>query len=94
MREETSFATVQRIIRQVLGDAFGAGVEITLETSFWRDLEIESIELVTLGEALQLEYGEAVDFVTWLSGQDLTAMTELKVGDLVRFIDEAVGQGG
>lgn len=87
---DSTLSVVATLIREVLGDGFGDDVDITLETSFWKDLEVESIELVTLGERLQEHYGEKVDFVAWLSGKELDQIIELKVGDLVGFIDRAL----
>lgn len=87
---DSTLSVVATLIREVLGDGFGDDVDIALETSFWKDLEVESIELVTLGERLQEHYGEKVDFVAWLSGKELDQIIELKVGDLVSFIDRAL----
>lgn len=86
----STLAIVDELVREVLGDGFGADVTIGLETSFWKDLELESIELVTLGEQLQVRFGDKVDFVSWLSGKELDQIVNLRVGDLVGFIDGAL----
>jgi acyl carrier protein len=57
-----------------------------METSFGSDLELESIEFVALAEKLQARY-EKVDFVRWLSEKELEEIIELKVGDVVTYID-------
>ena len=59
---------------------------ITMDTSFGSDLELESIEFVALAEKLQARY-EKVDFVRWLSEKELEEIIELKVGDVVTYID-------
>lgn len=79
-------ATVTELLHEVMGDGGGLGPPIGLETSFSRDLELESIEFVALAEKLQERYGARVDFARWLSGMELDQILGLSVGDLVEFI--------
>ena len=79
--------TVTRFITEVVGDELDLDEPITLATSFNRDLELESIEFVALAEKLHERYGADVDFVAWLSGQELEEIIRLKVGDVVEYID-------
>ena len=79
--------TVGRMIQEVIGDDWDLDQPITMETSFGDDLELESIEFVSLAEALKDEYGAEVDFVGWLSTKELDEIIQLKVGDVVEFID-------
>jgi acyl carrier protein len=62
--------------------------EIALDTSFNRDLELESIEFVVLSEQLQNRYGKDIDFAGWLAGKELQDIINLRVGDVVRFIEQ------
>lgn len=78
---------VRGVIDEVLGPEWSADRTIGMETSFGSDLELESIEFVALAEKLQSRY-EKVDFVRWLSDKELEEIIELKVGDLVTYIDE------
>lgn len=78
--------TVSGLIREVIAEEWAEETPITLDTSFSDDLELESIEFVALAEALQEHFGQAVDFVGWLSDMELDAIISLKVGDLVDFI--------
>ncbi len=80
---------VAQLIREVIGEEWAEEVDITLETSFSDDLELESIEFVALAELLQERYGTAVDFVGWLSDMELDQIINLKVGALVAFIDSS-----
>jgi acyl carrier protein len=77
---------VRGVIDEVLGPEWSADRSIGMETSFGNDLELESIEFVALAEKLQSRY-EKVDFVRWLSDKELEEIIELKVGDLVTYID-------
>lgn len=83
---ESVLLDVARMIREVIGEEWAEEVDIELETSFSDDLELESIEFVALAEQLQLHFGTEVDFVGWLSDMELDAIINLKVGQLVEFI--------
>lgn len=82
---EPVLATVSELIEEVLGDELILD-EITMETSFSDDLELESIEFVALSERLQEHYGDRVDFVAWLSDMELPQIIGLTVGELVDHI--------
>jgi acyl carrier protein len=82
--------TVADLIREVIGDDLEFNGPITMETSFNRDLELESIEFVVLSEKIQQCYGARVDFVNWLSTKELDDLIEMTVGDLVQFISESL----
>ncbi len=86
MSTQEVLAVVAGIIREVIGEEWALETEIGLKTSFAQDLELESIEFVALAESLQEYYGSDVDFVGWLSAQELDAIIELTVGSLVEFI--------
>lgn len=78
------------MIRKVIDDdALFALDEVTLETSFEHDLEMESIEFVALSEEMMNHYGDEVDFLNWIAELELDEIIEMKVGTLVAFI---VGQ--
>jgi acyl carrier protein len=78
--------TVSGFITDVVGEELSLDGPITLQTSFNKDLELESIEFVALAEMLQDHYGEDLDFVDWLSNKELDEIIALTVGDLVEFI--------
>jgi acyl carrier protein len=83
---ETVLATVAKLIEEVLGEDYLLDQEITMETSFSEDLELESIEFVALSERLEDHYGDRVDFVSWLSEKELHEIIGLSVGELVDYI--------
>jgi len=82
--------TVARLIREVIGEDWDLDQPITAETSFAEDLELESIEFVSLAERLQQEYGGRVDFVPWLSNKELDEIIKLNVGDVVAYIESCL----
>jgi acyl carrier protein len=79
---------VRTILADVIGEDYVAMMEIGFETSFQLDLEIESIELVAVGEQLQEAYAH-VDFAAWLSTMELDEIIAMRVGDLVNHITTA-----
>jgi acyl carrier protein len=78
--------TVEKLVVEVAGNEILLAGPLTMETSFNRDLELESIEFVALAEKLQLHYGSQVDFVGWISKKELDQIIALTVGELVEFI--------
>lgn len=91
---EGVLATIAQLLDDVIGDEYDLGVEVTMETSFADDIELESIEFVRLGELLQEHFGDRVDFVRWFSGLDVDAIIELTVGELVEFVHGEIGTDG
>ena len=83
----TTLTTIADLIQEVIGEDWDLEEEITLETTFSDDLELESIEFVALAEKMQVTFGDDVDFVGWLSEKELDEVIHLKVGDVVEFID-------
>jgi acyl carrier protein len=80
-------ATLSTMLGEVIGeDELEMLDDITLETSFNEDLELESIEFVALAELLMVHYGERVDFVAWIADMELEQIIEMRVGELVAFI--------
>ncbi len=70
-----------------------ADLSIELETSFQQDLELESIEMVALGDLIQEFYeqqGFKLDFASWLTAMTLEQLLSLKVGDLVEWIESQI----
>ncbi len=70
-------------------------LSIELETSFQQDLELESIEMVALGDLIQEFYqkkGFELDFASWLTAMTLEELLGLKVGDLVDWIESQISK--
>lgn len=88
--------TIGRLVHEVIGEDVEVDLDITADSSFSEDIELESIEFVALGEQLQLTYGEKIDLVGWFGELDLDEIIDLTVGELAEFIaaclaDEAPG---
>lgn len=88
-KEQKILEDVRTMIAGIIGqDVDLNDREIALDTSFNRDLELESIEFVVLSEQLQNRYGKEIDFAGWLAGKELQDIINLRVGDVVRFIEQ------
>ncbi|WP_394828395.1 hypothetical protein [Pendulispora albinea] len=83
---ENVLADVGSMIRGVIGEDWAEEIPIEMETSFSKDLELESIEFVALAEQLKARFGKGVDFAGWLGSMELEQILQLRVGQLVEFI--------
>ncbi|EIV93723.1 phosphopantetheine-binding protein [Frankia sp. QA3] len=77
-------------LREVIGEEYVIDMDITMETTFSHDLEVESIEFVALADRLRERYGEAVDFVGFLATMDVDQVINMRVGEVVRFIVDSL----
>lgn len=85
-------AGITECLVAVIGDEFLLDVEITPETTFSRDLELESIEFVALAERLQQRYRGQVDFTGFLAGLSIDEILALSVGALAGHISRSLGE--
>ncbi len=88
--EEKILEQVATLLREVIGEEYVLDLQITLETSFNEDLELESIEFVTLADRLTATYGTRVDFVGFLSEKDVDQVINMKVGEVVDYISTSL----
>ena len=79
-----------RLVGEVIGEEYVADIDIGADTSFSGDLEMESIEFVALAEALQLHFGERVNFVAWLAELELDDLIAMTVGQVATFIEGCI----
>ncbi|HMQ25550.1 MAG TPA: acyl carrier protein [Acidimicrobiales bacterium] len=85
--KQAVLGAVTEMLTEVIGeDELLMVDEVTMDTSFNDDLELESIEFVALAEELTERYGEQVDFVGWLADLELDALVTMTVGQLVEFV--------
>ena len=85
---EAVLAEITRILEELLGEYGLDDIEVTRETLFQDDLELESIDLVTLGGKLRETYGEAINFAEFLGSMELDEIIEMRVGQLVDYVVE------
>lgn len=76
-------ADIAGMLRELLEEYGLDDAEITRETTFHEDLELESIDLVALSGTLREHYGNRVNFAEFVADLELDQIIELTVGQLV-----------
>jgi acyl carrier protein len=94
-QETTVFEQVHRAVEDaivaVVGRWYYDECQVTLESTFAEDIELESMEVMEIAERLIETYPD-VDFVTWFSGMELEELVEITLGDVVTFIVRSLEQ--
>ncbi|MFI1680731.1 acyl carrier protein [Streptomyces sp. NPDC020607] len=87
---------IAEMITTVLGDYAPDAADIGMGARFGDDLEMESIDLVTLAGLLADWYGPDANFAAYLASLELDEIIALTVGDLVAYVCRALrpGTGG
>ncbi|MEU0792505.1 phosphopantetheine-binding protein [Amycolatopsis sp. NPDC005961] len=84
--EVSVLAQLSEMLQELLEEYGLDDAEITMDTTFHDDLELESVDLVALSGQLREHYGERVNFATFIAERDLEEIIALTVGELVRYI--------
>jgi acyl carrier protein len=85
-----AYAGITECLVAVIGDEFLVDIDMTPETTFSRDIELESIEFVALADRLRQRYGGRVDFTSFLAGMTIDEILGLTVGGLAQYITQSV----
>ncbi|MFE0175805.1 acyl carrier protein [Streptomyces sp. NPDC059002] len=84
--ERAVLAQLTDALGAVLDEAELAATPITMDTRFVEDLDLESIDLVTLTGELRRRYGDRVDFPAFFASLELPEIIGLSVGQVVRYV--------
>ncbi|MFF8616605.1 acyl carrier protein [Streptomyces sp. NPDC015350] len=87
---ERTFADIAGMLRDLLAEEGLDDVEIDRGTTFHDDLELESIDLVTLAGSLREHYGEKVNVALFVADLELDEIIALTVGQLVDYVTESL----
>ncbi|WP_370467191.1 acyl carrier protein [Streptomyces sp. 5-10] len=79
-------AEISGMLRTMLDEYGLDDIEVTMETRFTEDLELESIDLVTLAGSLEARYGRQVNFAEFVADLELDEIIDLTVGQLVEYV--------
>ncbi|MEU5591364.1 acyl carrier protein [Streptomyces sp. NPDC020298] len=88
--EEVVLADIRALLLTLLEEYGDDDVEIGMNTTFNRDLELESIDLVALAGLLKERYGSRVNFAEFLAGMEFEEIIELTVGRLVEHVVQSL----
>ena len=87
LNNEEIFSLLKQFITEVIGEEFAEEMDISMESSFNKDLEMDSIEIVAFSEKIKAHFGDKIDFTGWLSDMDIDQLIGLKLGMIVKFIE-------
>ncbi|MCX2479470.1 acyl carrier protein [Pedobacter sp. MC2016-15] len=87
LNNEEIFNLLKQFITEVIGEEFAEEMDISMESSFNKDLEMDSIEIVAFSEKIKAHFGDKIDFTGWLSDMDIDQLIALKLGMIVKFIE-------
>ncbi len=85
-KRDEVFAGLSGFVADIIGGDVAEEIGISPESLFTQDLEMDSIQIVAFAEKVKREYGDRVDFVSWLSGMAPEKILLLSVGQVVDFI--------
>ena len=88
MNHEELFTLLNGFITEVIGAEFVEEMDITPQSSFTRDLEMDSIEIVSFSEKIKAHFGDQIDFTGWLSSMDLDQLINLDLSMIINYIYE------
>ncbi|MCW2262831.1 MULTISPECIES: acyl carrier protein [Sphingobacterium] len=88
MNHEELFTLLKGFITEVIGEEFVEEMDITPESSFTKDLEMDSIEIVSFSEKIKTYFGDQIDFTGWLSSMDLDQLINLDLRMIINYIYE------
>lgn len=88
MNHEELFTLLKGFITEVIGEEFVEEMDITPDSSFTKDLEMDSIEIVSFSEKIKAHFGEQIDFTGWLSSMDLDQLINLDLRMIINYIYE------
>ncbi|MHA4741278.1 acyl carrier protein [Dyadobacter sp. MSC1_007] len=88
LSNEEIFTVLNQFITEVIGEEFVEEMDITPASSFTKDLEMDSIEIVAFSEKVKAHFGENIDFTGWLSNMDLDEIIQLKLENIINYIRE------
>ncbi len=86
LNEDEILSVLKQFITEVIGEEFVEDLDITPQSSFTKDLEMDSIEIVAFSEKVKAHFGKNIDFTGWLSNMDLDEIINLNLGDITKFI--------
>ena len=84
---------ITAVIRKAVAEDWIQEFEIGANTSFNDDLDLESVEFVTIAAGLQQHFGEQIDLIGWLSTKSFDDLITLRVGNIAEFVSNSLVAG-
>jgi len=87
---ETVLADIAAMLASILDEYGIDDIAVDRDSRFHDDLELESVDLVTLAGLLQERYGDRVNLAEFIADLGLEEIIELTVGQLVDHVTDAL----
>lgn len=92
-RKQEIYLELKQFVGEIIGDDILEELNVTPDSVFTKDVEMDSIEIVSFAEKVKDKYGEQVDFTGWLSNMGMDELINLSFGHIVNFIADAEDTG-
>jgi acyl carrier protein len=86
--QDIIFRKLKLFVSDIIGADVAEELNISRNSIFTKDLEMDSIEIVSFIEKVNNYYGNNIDFANWLYGMDLNKLINLSMDSIVVYISE------
>ncbi|TWP30956.1 acyl carrier protein [Apibacter muscae] len=91
-QKEEVYEQLKKYIIEIIGEDIAEELDISPKSIFTKDLEMDSIEIVSLAEKVKTKYGDVIDFNGWLSEMEMEQLIKLSIEDIVNLIVDALNK--
>lgn len=88
-KKDEIYHILKHFLAEVIGEDTVEALDISRASVFTKDMEMDSIEIVSFAEKVKSKYGDKIDFIGWLSGMNMMDLYNLSLGQVVDFIADA-----
>ena len=88
-KKQGIYLELKKYVGEIIGDDILEELNVTPDSVFTKDIEMDSIEIVSFAEKVKNKYGDQVDFTGWLSSMSMEELINLSFGQIVNFIADA-----
>jgi acyl carrier protein len=81
-------AQIVEVTTEIIGADVAEFLVFTKQSSFIKDMEMDSLQIIHLATRVNETYGEKADFIGWLSAQPINELLDLTIGDVAAFLEE------
>ena len=92
-KKDAIFEQLKQFIAEIIGADIVEELNITNDSIFTKDIEMDSIEIVAFAEKVNKFYGKKIDFISWLYQTDFDKLVNLSVGSIVDLIYGKIEKG-
>lgn len=85
-QSEIVFKQLKEFVSDIIGSDVVEEIGISRDSIFTKDLEMDSIEIVSFAEKVKRKYGREIDFISWLSKMEFQYLYNLSIGQVVDYI--------